>query len=236
MKVALNKKIVTAVFLLAELTLAILVQLIGGAWISFSAIALAFLYALIFPRRDPVYLFFAIALLFTTLADVCLVLLEPREKLLGMVFFTITQLSYFIVLLFCERKADVRRVHCIVRLLSLVVACVLTAVVLGQRADALAIISVLYYTNLIVSIIFAFILTRGGGKASRFLLPIGLLFFAVCDFFIGFAEISPYFTINVGTFAHFLANPPFNIAWLFYIPSQTILAMAVSTRMQATSA
>lgn len=225
MKIALNKKLITVFFLLIELVLCILVQLIGGAWLSFFAIALAFLYVLLNRGRALSYYFSLLALFFTVLADICLVLLSPRQQLFGMIFFFITQLFYFALILSLEREERVNRVHSVVRIVSLGIISVVTALTLGEKIDALSLISMLYYTNLVVSVVFAFILTRGGGKATRFLLPIGLLFFAICDLFVGFGEIAPYFTVTEGTLAHFLANPPFNIAWLFYIPSQTILAV-----------
>lgn len=233
MKIALNRKMLRAVFITAEAVLCILVQLVGGALLSFSAVAVAFLYVINSPRRSFAYILGATALLFTVLADVCLVLSNPINQLLGMVFFNITQLFYFVLVLFLERSNTVRRVHHTVRLLSLFAVSIISAVILGTKTDALSVISVIYYTNLIVNIIFAFILTRGGGKVTRFLLPTGLLFFALCDLFVGFAEIAPYFTITVGTLLHFLANPTFNIAWLFYIPSQTILAVSITLNKES---
>lgn len=227
MKALMNKKTVTAVFLTAEAILCVLVQVIGGAIISFSAVALAFLFVLAQARRDIEYLFSLIALLFTLLADICLVLMDPINQLFGMIFFSVTQLSYFALILIREKAKRVRVAHIMVRAIALLAVAAITPIVLRDRLDAVAMLSALYYINLILNVIFAFILTRGEGKRGKYLLPIGLVLFALCDLFVGFAGLAPYFDIAEGTLGYFLANPPFNIAWLFYVPSQALLAVFV---------
>ncbi len=227
MKALMNKKTVTAVFLTAEAILCVLVQVIGGAIISFSAAALAFLFVLTQARRDIGYLFSLTALLFTLLADICLVLMDPINQLFGMIFFSVTQLSYFALILIREKAKRVRVAHIMVRAIALSAVAAITPIVLRDRLDAVAVLSALYYVNLILNVIFAFILTRGKGKRGKYLLPIGLALFALCDLFVGFAGLAPYFDIAEGTLGYFLANPPFNIAWLFYVPSQALLAVFV---------
>ena len=49
----------------------------------------------------------------------------------------------------------------------------------------------------------------------------------MCDLFIGFNIMSSsYIELSPGTFLYFLAYPGFNIAWLFYVPSQALIAIS----------
>ena len=81
------------------------------------------------------------------------------------------------------------------------------------------------FANLIVNVAFAFV------KFKRdCVLAIGLLLFLLCDFFVGMSMIGGYLPIEEGTFIYHLAHPSFNAAWLFYVPSQALLASSIFFR------
>ena len=108
--------------------------------------------------------------------------------------------------------------------IALVYMVALPFIVLGEGADALAVVSVFYFVQLIMSCVFAFINTRRGSL----ILPIGLLLFLMCDIFVGFGNLGAYLPIEPGTLAFWLAYPPINMAWVFYLPSQTLLGISLA--------
>ncbi len=223
-------KISAAAFIAAETVLAVLVQTVGGranSIISFCAVALAFLFASLFPQRRATYLLTQAALLFTVLSDLFLVVVDPPKRLLAMIFFSVVQIAYFLrIMLECEEKR-LRNIHLSVRLALLAVMLVATFAVLGGGADALAVVSVLYFTNLVLNAVFAFI---SFGRAP--LLAVGLLLFVLCDVFVGFSMLDGYLPVVEGTLAYALAHPGFNAAWLFYVPAQTLLALSAIKRQE----
>ena len=76
---------------------------------------------------------------------------------------------------------------------------------------------------LIENIIFAF-----KQKESSILFPIGLLLFACCDLQVGLIVLnSSYINIENNLILNFIVDPPFNLVWLFYVPSQTLIALSI---------
>ena len=86
------KKISTYIFLIVEFILFILILTIGEGVqkiFQFSAIVLCFMYSLIHLKKDT--LFISSGLMFTVMADLCLVICNPIQRLAGMIFFLIVQ-------------------------------------------------------------------------------------------------------------------------------------------------
>lgn len=212
-----------AVFVAVECTLGVLMHTVNGKFslFAYTSVVLAFLFNLLFFRRSFGFAFTATALAFTLVADYFLVV-RGDMYVVAMVFFSIAQLSYA-ARVHIELDGTIGRIHLIVRAALSVTALVLPFIVLGSSADALSVISVFYFAQLITSCIFAFINTRRGGL----ILPIGLLLFLFCDIFVGFGNLGGYLPIEPGSFAAWLAHPPINMAWVFYLPSQTLLGMSM---------
>ena len=212
------------IFIALEAALLLLIELSAFGITSilcFSSVALAFLFSLcnLKPRRDS--LLTAAALLFTVLADVCLVLLQEPPRTLAMVFFLIVQMCYFLRIYFSEEEGRVKKFHPIVRLLASAAAIVLTLVVLSERADLLSVISFTYYVNLVLNIVYSFTVRR-----RDILFSVGLILFAACDLFVGLSMLDGYFNVSEDSFIYLLMHPPFNAVWLFYVPSQTLIALS----------
>jgi hypothetical protein len=99
-------------------------------------------------------------------------------------------------------------------------------IVLGNSADALAIVSLIYYANLLASMIFA-PREKSGGK----LLCMGLVFFALCDINVGLVVLHDlYGGFEEGSFLYLLTHSGVDLAWIFYIPSQTIIPLTLLVR------
>lgn len=214
-----------AVFAAVELILAILVQTTGGdicTAVSYAAVVLACLYCILFAERTPRYALTQLALVMTVCADLFLVVIRPVYMECAMCFFSVAQLAYAARIHLEQQSEKIRRVHLGVRIVTAVISVVAVSLVLGASADFLAVITVFYFLNLIENTVFAFLNIKCG-----WLLPLGLLLFIGCDLFVGFANLDLYFAVEKGSFLYSLAHPGFNAAWVFYVPSQTLLALSL---------
>lgn len=165
-----------------------------------------------------------IAMLFTLAADYFLVLFPETKRLEGMICFTGTQLFIFLHLLARDEDRRSRKTHILVRLLLIAILVIIAYAVLGSSADALAIISIIYYANLITSMIFAPKDKRGG-----YLLALGLALFALCDINVGLSVLNDMYVggFPEGSLLYNLVNADVDLAWIFYLPSQTIIPLTL---------
>ena len=226
-----NKKlliILSATFLTVEAMLGVLLQTVQDKTpinLRYTAVVLACLFFVLFAEKSLSFLFTMIALVCTVGADYFLVYSEEMQQLPAMLFFAVTQIAYFLRLYF-EDKSQVRRlVHLICRVVLSIIAVGATFAVLGNGADSVAVVSMFYYANLILNIIFAFIAFK---KSWAF--AIGLLLFALCDTVIGLSLINTYLPISEGSFIYKLIYPGFDLAWAFYLPSQALLSISLLTK------
>ena len=211
------------IFIIIELLLTIFVQLTSGVLntiVSFSAVVCAFLYSLLNFNKNNILII--IGLFTTVCADVFLVVIDPMKQNLAMCFFAITQICYFLYIYNSQNKFQ-QKIHIIIRIIIIVISLISTTLVLKDNTDFLSLISLFYYANLVVNIIFAFII-----KNKKTLLIMGLILFACCDFVIGISIMGEsYLSLKEGTMLYFIANPGFNLAWIFYVPSQTLIALCI---------
>ena len=144
-------------------------------------------------------------------------------QLPAMIFFSITQICYFLRLYLNQANSHNKRLHLIFRALSIVVALTLTIIVLKDKTDALSLVSLFYYANLIFNIIIAFAQFK---KCP--VLAIGLLLFLMCDTVIGLNIMAnSYISDAKDSLIYRILNPGFNLAWIFYVPSQTLIAISL---------
>ncbi len=214
------------IFVAVELTLLLLIVLLKDATttnaLCFCSVVLAFAYSLCWHKQAKFNWLLSLALFFTTCADFCLVLLNPAPQLLAMIFFSFVQLAYFVYLLLRENKKQVI-VHCVVRLVVVLSALIATALVLGKLCDALSLISMFYFANLLTNIIFSF------AHKSTWLLAIGFVSFVCCDALVGLGVGNGiYFSINEASLLYKIVYPQFNLIWIFYIISQTLISLFAS--------
>ena len=211
-----RNRIVTAVFLLTEVILYILLLTFGGnirVCCSYAAIVLCFAFA-IFNRAS---LWILCGLACTVAADFFLVVCAPAQQLWGMVFFSGTQIFYGIFL----QRTHKSKLFLLIRLLLITVAEAAAVLVLGKKLDALAVVSMFYYANLIASIIQAFACFS---KQKRF--AFALVLFLLCDTVIGLqAAAGAYLPISEGALIYKIIFMDFHLSWFFYLPSQVLIAM-----------
>ena len=163
------------------------------------------------------------ALLFTLFADYLLILKDGERKTLAMVFFLIAQMAYAMKTLRFATSEKERRLHTVSRLSLSFIGAVVTLLVLGKDCEALFVISVVYYINLIISMVVAFIHSRSG---EALITGIGLLLFALCDISIGFYFLIDIFSLGTGDFIYdFITSVP-SFVYIFYPPSQAVLTIS----------
>ncbi len=226
-----NKRcLLTAVvaFAAAELTLGILVQTLSGRavmWVSFGAVILACAFFALFFERSPHWGFTQLALVCTVCADYFLVVHPEQPQFAAMLFFSVTQFAYGARLCLEEAGRTRRTVQLAVRGGVSLLAVLLTLLVLGKGADKVALVSLFYFANLLLNVVLAFL-----SRERNWLFATGLLLFVFCDVFVGLSLIEGYLPLAKESLLYRLAHPGFNLAWVFYVPSQALLALSLLPR------
>lgn len=213
------KHILTACFLALECILYYFILTAGGNLLiasSYISIVCCFLFALLLSGKSNPLMVAGLAC--TVGADFFLVVCSPRQQLWGMVFFLGAQILYA-VKLHLSRK---NRTILLIRLLLIVAIEIVAIIILKDKLDALAIVSVCYYANLFMNIIAAFTQWR-----RNKLLPIGLVAFILCDTVIGLqVAAGAYLPITEGSPLYEFLFMDFNLSWFFYLPSQVLIALS----------
>lgn len=225
-----NKKIkiiAVAIFCVIEAVLFFLVQSTSdgaNVAVSYISVILACLFMLTSFSKTSSYVFTQLGLVFTVFADYFLVVLDPIKQLPAMIFFSGTQIFYFLRLYLSESSKQKRKIHLILRAVISALAIALTFIVLKNEADAVSVISMFYYANLLTNIIAASMQIKG----NRLFL-IGLILFIMCDTAIGINElIDTYLESENASKVTDAIFGKFNVPWLFYVPSQTLIALSLT--------
>jgi uncharacterized membrane protein YhhN len=134
-----NKKIKIAllvIFLIIEMALFFAVQITSGEEndiYMMSVVILACLFMLTSFEKTKQYAFMQIGLLCTVAADIFLVALEPEIEAPAMIFFSVTQICYFLRIYFDEETEKNRKAHLIVRIVVSVLALLVPFIILGNK-------------------------------------------------------------------------------------------------------
>ncbi len=214
-----TRRVLTACFLVIECILYYFVLTSGGNTFTvtaYSGIICCFLFALLCGGKDNLLMTAALAC--TVGADFCLVVCSPIQQLWGMIFFLGAQTLYAVKL----HRSQKSRALLWIRLTLIAVIEIIAVVILQENLDALAVVSVCYYANLIMNIVVAF----SQWRKSK-LLPIGLVAFILCDTVIGLqVAAGGYLPIAEGSTLHNIIFMDFNLSWFFYLPSQVLIALS----------
>ncbi|MBR2929621.1 MAG: hypothetical protein IKC32_00170 [Clostridia bacterium] len=187
---------------------------------AYLAVVLAALFVALFSERSQAYFLTQVALLFTLAADYYLLVIDDKYEI-GMLWFILAQLCYFARIYLSEERKSVRIAHLVSRCGGILLSLLLPFLILGDGVDLLSVVSVVYFVNILLNAIFAFI----SFKRSP-MLALGLLLFVACDIFVALANLGGYIKLG-GELYLALKSVGFNrIAWLFYVPSQTLIALS----------
>ncbi len=207
----------TILFLAIQAVLYYIILTAGGSllkWTSYSAIVLCFLFAVLHYGRDNKFIVCALAC--TVCADYFLVVASPQQQLWGMVFFLAAQGFYATQLNSYTKNEKVLTARAVLTAFAVAV----TFAVLGKSTDALAVISMCYYANLIINISESVLIL----KTSK-LFMFAFILFLLCDTVIGLQVMLTDYISAAGGFLYNLVFSGFNLAWFFYLPSQVLLAL-----------
>lgn len=200
--------------------------------VCFITVCLAFLHCALYVVAKKKGYLYLLAMFFTVVSDVFLVLRYNKtgayiDQAIAMTTFSISQLCYFAFLFFLTKSKTLRIVHLIVRVGLSVLAVVLTKVVLKQNANYMIFATMFYFANLVTNAIFAFAELK-----RHWLMAVGLVFFILCDIIIGLtvAIDGGIITILETSVIYKIVYVDFNIAWLFYVISQTALSLFISRK------
>lgn len=218
---ALRKKlpIPTLTFLLIELLLYYLILTTSGTLLvysSFFSIVLCLLHVLVNVKTCDKFILAGLSC--TVIADFFLVVCSPIQQLWGMIFFLIAQSLYAAKLHLTSKN----NLLLYARVILIVLALAVTVLVLREKTDVLALVSLCYYANLIVNIIVAF--TQF--KQNR-LFPIALVLFLLCDTVIGLqVACGTYLPISKSSLIYKIIFMDFHLSWFFYLPSQVLISLS----------
>lgn len=208
------KKALTTGFLLAEAILYWLILTTGGqmlVWSSYLSILLCLLFSLTGRSR-----LITGALACTAGADFFLVVSSPIQRLSGMVCFLCAQALYAAML----HRNQPSRIFLSLRAGITALAVAVTVLVLREKTDALALVSICYYANLIINLITAI-------AQKNKLFSVALVLFLLCDTVIGLqVAAGNYLPIAEGSLLHRILFMDFNLAWFFYLPSQVLIVLS----------
>ena len=204
-------------FLGIEALLYCLVLTTGGTllrWSSFGSILLCFLFSFLHCKQGNRWIISALAL--TVMADFFLVAIFPVQRLWGMVCFFCVQTVYAVML----TRERFSRTILTMRIVAICMALLCVVLVLGDKTDPLAIVSIIYYATLILNILHAFLIP------SMSVFVVALILFLLCDTVVGLQVVSDsYLSVAKDGLLHQLLFSGFNLAWFFYLPSQVLISL-----------
>lgn len=213
----------SVIFIITEIVLYGLILSNTGnvAASSYASVILCFVFALTFVKLQPRSIAFCCGLFFTVIADGFLVL-KQSDLAVGMVFFLIAQLIYMACVMSYSANGYLRFFQFSLTAVTALILCMCVKTVAGEGAGALERISTVYFAVLGFSTIFMLVNIR-----KNPLFAVGLALFICCDLVIGLQGLSAFTAFAEGSFGYALTHAPFNLAWLFYLPSQTLIALSL---------
>lgn len=247
-RLSLISNISAVLFVAAEATLFYLIHISKASSpisLRYLSIQLAAAFSLVFitlrmaerKGKFPVILFdsrkeilLGLSMLSTLAADYFLVASPEMKRMEGMLCFVGTQIFISLRILVGVKKEQ-RKMHLAVRAIATVLITIITLAVLGESADALAIVSVIYYINLIISMVLA-----PSTKPGGILLCIGLVLFALCDINVGLAVLNDLYGGGISEipWLYKILHSGMDLVWIFYLPSQVVIPLTILISEEST--
>ena len=217
--------IVISVFILLEIALylsflfidkGIFVTRIESSTLKYASISLCLAFSLycLIRKRKMVNCFIPIALVFTLISDYFL-LFNTNQSLYvyGLITFIITQLIYFVFILYLRKSKRELLINLLVRSL-LTIAALVVAFYLNY-SDVLTILALVYFVELLSNFLYSTFLIKLDKEYLIF--SLGLLLFIGCDINVGLNNVHLFEGID-----YILVN---FLMWVFYLPSQVLLSL-----------
>lgn len=206
----------TKVFIVLETILYLLIHLEIVAWgvgLRYVTIVLCFLFVLLFTRGLDSNLL-KIAFFFTIVADFFLLVID-KYYIFGLLAFVFGQIIYAYRLLLNNPIQIKKRI--LFYIITIIFAELIFILIFRDKVDFLMVISLMYFMILLNNVINSFIFFK-----NNYLFALGLILFLLCDIFVGLYNIELYLDFTL-----FLK---LDLAWIFYIPSQVLIALSAKTK------
>ena len=214
-----------SIFVILQIFLFILMKTVAYSFFAYICVITACLFCILLADKSQPYLFTKIGLITTVIADFFLVLLPVQLRVPGMIFFCGTQFAYFLRI-YSEDNHRIRKIcHLILRIVISVLSVILAYVVLESRLDILSLLSVFYFANLILNLIFSFLHLK-----KQKTLAIAFSFFILSDTLIGFDNLSSYLLIQRGSVIYFIVRNCGGWVMPLYLIAQTLIALSLLAR------
>lgn len=230
MKTFIKHKYIDIIFIAIELVLYILILFADlNHWhriISFMSIAFCFVYvALINKKNDMDYNIMRLAFVATLAADYFLTL-HSQEQILGTFLFFLSQLMFFFRIHLNYQKVKPRII--LLYAIAFIFLLMITFLMI-RRIDLLLLVSLLYFTFLLLNMIFSWITHK---KYIWFTL--GLTLYVFADLMVAMHMADPYITFSDQSIMHYLTSTSINLIWLFYLPTQVLFAISTKYHQKET--
>lgn len=167
-----------------------------------------------------------LALFITVIADLCLVILN--YFILGLVFFSMDQITY------CVRYTN-KKLKTILKEFFIIFLCIVflysIADIFIEGINILLPLSVFYCICLITSVSKAIIAFKNNlyPSPSKYFIVFGMLLFLLCDICVALYNMTMFLPSNLFYIHSFQQIICFMI-WVFYLPSQLLLALSGSQK------
>lgn len=184
---------------------------INTIFIKYSGIILLFLYSFLnYKKWDIEHISFRIAYLFTVLADLFLLVLNSHF-IVGVSFFIIAQINYFIYL---NHDTPKKRISAYIIMYVFICSILISSIsIILKSFEPLYFVVVLYFILLIINTISSF--NKKNKHGIR--LFIGFILFILCDINVGLNNLE--FVLNNNILYSFVSVA----MWMFYLPSQYLI-------------
>ncbi len=211
-----------SIFVILQIIHFTLMRNVAFSLFAYICIITSCLFCILLSDGSQAYLYTQIGLLGTVGADFFLVFLPFQLRVPGMICFNVTQVAYFLRIYSEDENRSRKKAHLILRIAGCAFALAATVFVLGSRTDALSLLSLFYYANLIMNVIFSFAQFKKLG-----ILAIGLLLFVLSDTLIGFDNLSSYLLIPRGSVIHIIMHLGNGLVFPLYIAAQVLIPLSL---------
>jgi len=205
--ISISKKILSSIFIVLESIFFILIHFVSYDKFAYLSIIICFVFGILICIIEKKFKFGVVALFFTCVADLFLVVLD--RYIIGVLFFILVQTFWFFEI-FVKISIDNKKIKIIGIEKAIVFVLNLLVVLFSLlNPDAyLYIISGVYFINLLIN-------TVASTISKKWVMLCGFVLFIACDICVGLHEID------------LISFQKVNWSWLFYLPSQTLLVLSL---------
>ena len=209
----MNRKPLVIIFIVIELLLFLLIHLFESnleVELRYLTILLCFLFVMLVGTSYDGKLL-KLAFIITLIADLFLLVIDDYY-LIGVSVFCFVQFIYAYRLLNINKVKY--KFRAMVYVVSILITEIIVKIVFEEMVDLLTIVTIIYFVTLINNIINSIFYFK-----CNYLFSVGLILFGFCDVFVGLSNLNNYISFDYDFTIDF--------AWLFYIPSQVLIALSV---------